>query len=101
MSNEEFVTISRAYEDPELLDNGRIECGSGPELASARVSENPNWIRSRAANLIAIAEWIEGAAERNALDNEVRALREAAGVPDLCDWVAVARKAREIHGGSK
>ncbi|MBP3044856.1 hypothetical protein KKR91_01300 [Arthrobacter jiangjiafuii] len=66
-AGQESVLVPKAYEEVEQLGD-EITCGSGPEAAHARMAMNPNWLRNGAANMIALAEYIESAATREAAE---------------------------------
>lgn len=36
-----------------------VSAGSGPEFAVGSTTDNPNWLRNRAINLLAIADYVE------------------------------------------
>lgn len=65
VAGQESVIVAKAYEEVEQLGDD-LTCGSGPETAHARMSMNPNWLRNGAANMIAIAEYIENKGKRDA-----------------------------------
>lgn len=55
-----YVLVPRAYEDVNYdSDRAVFECGTGPESAAARRTENPNWVWHRAGNLAAIASRLQ------------------------------------------
>ena len=62
----EIALVAKAYSDVVEVTPGEYECGDGPERAYGSVSQNPNWLYNKAANYIAIAEYIEGKAPREA-----------------------------------
>lgn len=67
-AGQESVIVPKAYEEVVDKGNGRIECGGGPESAFGEMSMNPNWLYNRAANYVALAQYIEGAPAREAAE---------------------------------
>lgn len=61
----EATILPKAYEGVEQLGD-EITCGSGPEKAYGSMSQNPNWLWNKAANYLALAEYIESKAAREA-----------------------------------
>lgn len=53
-----YFVISPAYERVEASQDV-VGAGSGPERCSGWVWDNPNWHYNRAANEVAIAQWLE------------------------------------------
>jgi hypothetical protein len=46
--------------DGEVTErDGYAAAGSGPERVSSGIASNPNWLRNRALNLLALADYIE------------------------------------------
>ena len=70
----EATILPKAYEDVRELDE-EIACGRGPEAAYGQTSQNPNWLRNRASNYIALADYIENREQREAAVKE-RKLQE-------------------------
>lgn len=63
-AGQESVIVPKATGDIVEATPGEYECGDGPERAYGSVSQNPNWLYNKAANYIAIAEYIEFTAAR-------------------------------------
>lgn len=64
-AGQESVIIPKAHEEVERLGD-ELTCGGGPEWAGSSIASNPNWLRNKAANCIAIAEYIENKASHEA-----------------------------------
>lgn len=68
VAGQESVTVPTAYSDVVEAAPGEYECGDGPERAYGSAGQNPNWLYHKAANYIAIAEYIESTAAREAAE---------------------------------
>lgn len=64
-AGQESAIIPKAHEEVERLGD-ELTCGGGPEWAGSSIASNPNWLRNKAANCIAIAEYIENKASHEA-----------------------------------
>ena len=65
-AGQEGVFVPMRPQKVRVNANGVLECGDGTEYANALASSDPTILRNRAANHIALAEYIESKAAREA-----------------------------------
>lgn len=62
-AGQEGTFIPKAYEEVERLGD-ELTCGGIASRVLSPITANPNWLRKKAANCIAIAEYIENKEQR-------------------------------------